>query len=126
MLLGASLLVALEVMIVAAVATLFSSFSTPFLSALFTLGFWLIGRSADTLAKLPKKQFGEQLVLLGSGLSKVFPNLQVYVPPRTLLLGEAVDVEPTTYYFRALVMSVAWAGALLALATVIFKKRDFL
>lgn len=126
MLLGASLLTFLEVCIVAAVATLFSSFSTPFLSALFTLGFFLIGRSADTLAKLPKKQFGEQIVLVGKGMARVFPNLQVYVPPRTLLTGEAVDVDPSAYYLRAVIMALAWALGLLALASVIFKRRDFL
>src|SRR5262249_36152801 len=43
--LNASLLTFLEVAIVTAVATFFASFSTPFLSALLTIGLWLVGRS---------------------------------------------------------------------------------
>src|SRR5262245_59507489 len=48
--LASSALAFLELGIIAAWATLFSSFSTPFLSALFTLGILIIGRNADSLA----------------------------------------------------------------------------
>ena len=47
----------IEVGIIAAWATFFSSFSTPFLSALFTVGMLFIGRNTDMLAKLPAKYF---------------------------------------------------------------------
>ena len=47
-----------EVGIVAAVATLFASFSSPFLTALFTLVVFLIGRSADSMAHLPRSSSG--------------------------------------------------------------------
>lgn len=51
--LGGALLSFAEVAIVAAIATFFASFSTPFISALLTLGVWLVGRSADSLAHMP-------------------------------------------------------------------------
>ena len=39
----------MEVMVVAAIAIFFSSFSTPFLSGAFTLGLFIVGRSWDDL-----------------------------------------------------------------------------
>jgi ABC-type transport system involved in multi-copper enzyme maturation permease subunit len=124
--LGSSLLTLLEVGIVAAIATLFSSFSTPFLSALLTIGVFLVGRSAESLARLPVKTFGQLVHDLGVLLSKVFPNLHVYVPPRPLLTGEAADARFSTHVALAFAMALAWAVGLLATASFIFKKRDFL
>jgi hypothetical protein len=124
--LGGSTLAFLEVAIIAAVGTLFSSFSTPFLSALLTLWVMLIGRNADLLAQLPVNYFGQAIHKGGVVLSKVVPNLQVYVPPRPLLSGEAVGEPLGSYLAMAALASIAWAAGLLALASFIFRKRDFL
>ena len=124
--LASGVLTLLEVGIIAAIATLFSAFSTPFLSALLTIWVFLIGRSADSLARLPVKTFGPLLHNLGVLLSKVFPNLQIYVPPRPLLTGEAMNGTLSSHVALALGMTVAWAVGLLATASFIFKKRDFL
>lgn len=115
-----------EVGIIAAWATLFSSFSTPFLSALLTIGVWIVGRQADALANLPEKFFGSVVAALGKGLSKIVPNLQVYVPPRPLMTGEAADVAISSYMLWAIVSSIAWTVGLLAAASLVFRKRDFL
>jgi ABC-type transport system involved in multi-copper enzyme maturation permease subunit len=53
-----SLLALAEVAIVSAIAMLFSSFSSPFLTAIFTMMLFVIGRSADSLGHLPQKTFG--------------------------------------------------------------------
>src|SRR5450432_1159933 len=60
--LGSALLTLLEVSVVTAIATVFSSFSSPFLSAVFTFGVFVAGRSADTMAHLPARVFGAPLV----------------------------------------------------------------
>jgi ABC-type transport system involved in multi-copper enzyme maturation permease subunit len=124
--LGSSALAFIEVGIVAAFATLFSAFSTPFLSSLLTLGIVLVGRSADSLARLPVKQFGQRIHDAGVALSKIVPNLQVYVPARPLLAGEVEGQALLPYIGMAAVAGVAWAVGLLAAATLIFKRRDFL
>jgi ABC-type transport system involved in multi-copper enzyme maturation permease subunit len=124
--LGSALLTVLEVGIVAGVGTLFSSFSTPFLSAVLTFGVFLIGRSADSLARLPVKYFGQALHDIGVVLSKIVPNLQIYVPPRPLLTGEAIDPPLLSYLLMASAVGVAWSVGLLTIASFIFKKRDFL
>lgn len=124
--LGQTLLTLMEVSIVAAITLVFAAFSSPFLTGIFSLSVFLVGRSADTLARLPERVFGAAIKELGELLSKIFPNLMLYAPPRTLLTGEAVGVEFWPYVGRAGLQSVAWTVGLLILAAVIFRRRDFL
>lgn len=124
--LGGAALALLEVAIVAGFGVLFASFSTPFLSALLTLGVILIGRNADVLATLPTRFFGHFIHAAGVFLSRVVPNLQVYVPPRPLLSGEAVGEPLGSYFGMAALASVGWAVGLLSVSSFVFRKRDFL
>ena len=124
--LGLGILTMCEVSIVTGLATLFSSFSSPFLTAVFTFALFLIGRSADTLARLPVRVFGPFLRDLGGALSRVVPNLMLYVPPRPLLTGEAANVALWPYVAGATLHALAWAVVLLALASLIFRRRDFI
>lgn len=114
-----------EVGIIAALATLFSSFSSPFLTATCTLMVVIIGRSADTLAHLPKKLFGSTLTALGGGLAHVVPNLHVYVPARSLLLGQVVGQRVWPYVGMAALQALAYATALLVIGALAFRERDF-
>lgn len=123
---GSALLTLCEVVVVASMATLFSSFSTPFLTAVFTFSLFVVGRSADALAKLPAKVFGETIKAMGDAVSKVVPNLMVYVPPRPLLTGEAAGSSLGSYLLVAAGQSLAWCVFLLVVASAIFRKRDFL
>ncbi len=116
----------LEIGIVAAFVTLFASFSTPFLSALFALGIFIVGRNADTLARLPIKTFGQSVHDFFAAVSKVVPNLQIYVPPRSLLLGEVASVDLSAYLGMACLTSIGWALGLLTVAVLVFNERDFL
>jgi hypothetical protein len=59
-------------------------------------------------------------------MSRVVPNLYVYVPPRPLLSGEAVGEPLGRYMAMAASASVAWSVGLLAVASFVFRKRDFL
>jgi ABC-type transport system involved in multi-copper enzyme maturation permease subunit len=123
---GASATLALlEIAIVTAFATLFSSFSTPFLSAILTLGVVVVGRSADALARLPAGFFGEAIHAWGERISRRVPNLQLYVPPRPLLTGEAVDADTSGYLLLAAANALGWSVLLLAVAAVVFRRRDF-
>lgn len=121
----AGLLTVGEAAIIAAVATLFSAFSSPFLTAIFTLGVFLVGRSADTLARLPARIFGQAVHDVANVASRVVPNLQVYVPPRALLLGDVPDVSLERFVAMALVHAAFYAAGLLTLAAVLFRRRDF-
>jgi ABC-type transport system involved in multi-copper enzyme maturation permease subunit len=124
--LAASALTVCEVCIVVAIATFFSSFTSPFLTAIFTFGVFVIGRSADSLARLPLKFFGEPIHSFGVALSRVVPNLMLYVPPRPLLTGEASGVSLGTYMLLCSSHALAWSAVLLSLASLLFRRRDFL
>ncbi len=123
---ASAVLILCEVSVVTAVAMLFSSFSSPFLTAIFTLGLFVVGRSADTLAALPERVFGAGIHGAGTVLSKVVPNLMVYQPPRSLLTGESAGSELGSYLAGAALHAAAWSVFLLASATLIFRRRDFL
>ena len=119
------MLCAIEVLVLASVALLFSSFSTPFLTGAFTVGVWLLGRSADDMASLKSRQLGEALTRLLHFLAEVVPNLQLYVPGRALLVGEGtIGLWP--YVAESAAYGLLYAAIMLALAMVIFRRRDFL
>ncbi len=120
-----ALLTLAEVGVVGAVAMLFSSFSSPFLTAIFTVMVFMIGRSSDTLSNLPARLFGDLVRTVGMGLARVVPNLNVYVPPRPLLLEQIPGVAIASYVARAWVNATLYAAILLALSALIFRRRDF-
>ncbi|MFO0592781.1 MAG: ABC transporter permease [Polyangiaceae bacterium] len=124
--LGSAALSLIEVSVVSAVVLLFSSFSTPFISAMLTIGLFIVGRNADMLPRLPVKMFGQTIHDMGVLLSKIVPNLQLYVPPRPLLTGEALNANLPVYYGQALLHGAAWTLGLFATASFFFKRRDFL
>jgi Cu-processing system permease protein len=118
-------LCAVEVLVLAAVALLFSAFSTPFLTGVFTMGIWLLGRSADDMATMKSKQVGDSVRGLLHFLAEVLPNLQLYVPGRTLLSG-AGKVGVWQYVAQSAAYGVAYAVLLLCCAAFVFRRRDFL
>ena len=123
--LASCLLTLCESAIITAVATLFSSFSSPFLTAVFTLSVFLIGRSADTLAHLPAKQVGAATKEAAGVLARIVPNLQAYVPARPILLGQVPDLPTWPLVAKAAGQSLAYSIVMLAFATLIFRRRDF-
>jgi Cu-processing system permease protein len=120
-----ALLTLAEVAIVGAIAMVFSSFSSPFLTAIFTAMLFLIGRSADTMGNIPERYFGRTVRTIGVVLAKIVPNLNVYVPARPLLLGQLSNVPVWSYVARAWVNGICYAVVLLAMSALIFRKRDF-
>jgi hypothetical protein len=122
--LGASSLAFLEVMIVSAIATLFSAFSSPFLSAVFTIGVFIVGRETSTLGRLPVRVFGETVKRMGAFLVKVIPNLEVYVPPRPLLTGEVPSSSLAVHLGLASAQALGWSVGLLVVSSFIFQRRD--
>jgi ABC-type transport system involved in multi-copper enzyme maturation permease subunit len=114
-----------EVFVVTAVALLFSSFSTPFLTGAFTLGTWVVGRSADTMVAMQSRELPAELKALVAGLSHVVPNLSLYVPPHQTLEASAQG-GPLAYVATAMGYAVLYSAILLALASLVFRRRDFL
>lgn len=112
-----------EAAIVTAVSMVFGAFSTPFLTAVLTVGIVLIGRNADLLARLPERTFGPQVVAVGRGMARVVPNLQLYVPPRIVAMGHSGSLS--TYLAEAVSYGALYAAVLLVASALIFRRRDF-
>lgn len=115
---------AVEVLVLAAVAILFSSFSSPFLTGIFTLGIWVLGRSADDMATMKSKQLSASIRQVLKIAAEVLPNLQLYVPGRTLLTGQS-KVLLWPYVATSAGYGLLYATLMLIAAAVIFQRRDF-
>jgi ABC-type transport system involved in multi-copper enzyme maturation permease subunit len=124
-LIGSTTLSLCEIAVVIAIANLFASFSSPFLTAMLTLGIVVVGRSADTLARLPERVFGDTISSAAKVIAKVVPNLMTYVPARPLLTGELPGSNLPAYVGSASIMALGWILLLLTLSSLLFSRRDF-
>ena len=112
-------LVYVELMIVVAVALLFSSFSTPALSALLTFFVFVIGHFSADLKGLGAAG-GARLVF--AALYYLLPNLSNYAYITAASHGET----PTpSNFFGAVLYGLAYIAVLLAASTLVFKRRNF-
>ncbi len=118
----AVILIFLKLMIITAVALLFSTFTTPTLSAIFTLSFFVIGHFVNDI-----KSFGKEsdnlLYQWGSNvLYYLIPNLSNYNH-----LGDAsygIAMTPSDF-LNALAIGLVTTCLILAVAIFIFQRRDF-
>jgi ABC-type transport system involved in multi-copper enzyme maturation permease subunit len=118
----AVLLIYLELVILTAVALLFSSFSTPALSALLTFFVFIIGHfSADLRAFASSMGTGSARLLFGA-LYYLLPNLSNY----SFMTQAAHGQMPTaSALLGALLYAIIYSAVLLAAATLIFNRRNF-
>jgi Cu-processing system permease protein len=116
-----------EVLVLCAVALMFSAFSTPFLTALFTTGVWLVGRSADLMVQMKSKMLPELVRDVLRELVRVWPNFNLFVPGSHTLTGAGDALGgPSAYVASSMGYAVLYSALLLAFAAWVFRKRDFL
>ena len=122
----ALLLVMGEVMVLSAVALVFSAFSTPFLTALLTMGVWVVGRSADLMINMKSRIIPQEVKDLLGMLVHVWPNFNLFVPGRNALTSYAADASPPAYVATSLGYACLYSTVLLVAAALIFRRRDFI
>jgi ABC-type transport system involved in multi-copper enzyme maturation permease subunit len=118
----------MEILTVAAIAIFFSSFSTPFLSGIFAFAMWLIGRLTPDI--LVATQSGSPWIRATARTAlEIVPDLHLFSPSGRELDGVAVSVHgdfvPWSYVGMASLHGAGWIVGLLALACVLFHRRDF-
>lgn len=121
LLLKALYLYMLEVLLVAALAIFFASFSSPYLSGFFTLGLFAVGRSLPALDSLAEKMDARLAHLLLKGLFYALPDLADFNLGTRAVNGvdiPAADVVVLTLY------GIGYLVLLLVIAAVIFSRRD--
>lgn len=119
-----------ELLVVTAVAVLFSTFSSPFLSGLFTLVLCVIGLSTDSM-RLLMKRLPEGVQILFKVTMHVLPDLRMFYVSGTMLNNRYVTVHDGKYVDWAYVAmasgyGLSYAACALLLSILIFSRRDFI
>jgi ABC-type transport system involved in multi-copper enzyme maturation permease subunit len=127
-LLPAVYLIFFSLALTTALALVFSSFSTPALSAAFTFFLWVIGHFNRDLLEFGRLTHSSLLEGLCSVLYYVIPNLSnfAWIDSRNVILSAGYG-QPVNWGVVGWVSvyGVLYCTALLILATVIFSRRDF-
>ncbi|MFW5735690.1 MAG: ABC transporter permease [Oceanidesulfovibrio sp.] len=133
----AILFIFLEMIVLTAVATMFSSVSTPVLSAVFTSIFYVVGHLADKIYELAVHvrnpgPAAQELARTGSeagyyilmGIFYLFPNLNVFNIRNEAVYGIYRHYD---YGYPGAIMAFAFFQAVLflALGILVFRRRNF-
>ena len=118
----AVLLIYMELMILTAVALLFSSFSSPALSALLTFFIFIIGHFSADLKQLAASMGTTSTRWLFAALYYLLPNLSNY----SFITPAAHGQRPgAAQLLAASLYAFVYIAILLAAATLIFNRRNF-
>lgn len=121
-LLAAIVLIFGELMLVTAVALFFSTFSSPLLSALLTLGLWVAGHFNSDLRHFETVLDVQPVAWVARVLYYLLPNLAPFDVKAEVVYGIPVAMSHVAY---TLVYAALYISALLAAAIAIFRQRDF-
>jgi ABC-type transport system involved in multi-copper enzyme maturation permease subunit len=119
---GAISLIFLELTILTAVAIMFSSFSTPALSALLTFFVFVIGHFSASLREVAQ--------VLGSKPAQIFFDAIYYLLPNLSHFSFITETSnslatPASMLGEALLYALAYDMILLTITVVIFSRRNF-
>jgi Cu-processing system permease protein len=119
---SALVLIAMELAIIVAVATLFSSFTTPMLASLFTLGVYVMGHLTRDLLQIGKAAETQSAQLLGRVLYRVLPDLEAFN-----LSVQAVHQLPISpeEVWKPILYGVGYASLMIFAGAWLFNRRDF-
>ena len=115
-------LAAIELALVVAFATVFSSFTTPMLAALFTTGIYAIGHLSRDLRDFGATSESEAVRLASQALYRILPDLESF--NFTIQALHALPI-PSSEVLLAVVYGVGYSALLLLLGVVVFERRDF-
>ncbi|MDH5667353.1 MAG: ABC transporter permease [Nitrospira sp.] len=121
-LLQAVSLIFIELLVVTALAMLFSTFSSATVSASLTLGLFAVGHLTQDLKGIAEKSHNDMMTAIMTGIYYLCPNLELLNIKGPAAAGISVSL---TYQAWATAYGLLYAGMLLAVACVIFQRRDF-
>jgi ABC-type transport system involved in multi-copper enzyme maturation permease subunit len=124
----ATVLAWVEVLTVAAIAIFFSSFSTPFLAGIFSLAMWVIGRVTPDIQDAMRAAAAWIRVTARVAL-EIVPDIHLFSPSGRMIEGAHVTIHGDFvcwgFVGLASLHGLGWIVGLLALACVLFHRRDF-
>jgi ABC-type transport system involved in multi-copper enzyme maturation permease subunit len=127
---AASALIFFETMLVISAALFFTSFSSPFLSGLFTFGLFAAGRGADLIAQLANKDSMSASAPLLKAAGKIIPNFYLFYPSGKMVEGSWATVHAqfvsSGYLASTVAYAVAYTTVFLAAAVLLLYRRDLI
>ena len=115
-------LVAVELAVVVAFATLFSSFATPFLAACYSVGLYLVGHLTRDLRGLGAASDSAAVQQVTVWIHRIFPDLSALNRGIEAVHGLPIPLPEVGF---ALLMGTAWCLGFLLVAVMVFERRDF-
>ena len=119
---GSIALIFLELTIITGVAILFSSFSSPALSALLTFFVFLIGHFSTSLRDLAANLGSLSAEYLFDSIYYLLPNFSHFTFVTNAAHG---DVPPLPMFAGSLLYAIVFDGILIAATSLIFSRRNF-
>ena len=117
----AAFMASLELAVITACAVLFSAISTPVLSALYTIGVYLVGQWSYDLRAF-SSHFPEPLSWVFQLAANIVPNLPMF---NIRTLAANAQVAHPMHLGLAAVYALVYCSCALCLATAAFESRDF-
>ncbi|HDI51499.1 hypothetical protein B5M50_01525 [candidate division KSB1 bacterium 4484_219] len=117
----AILLIYVEIMVVIALATFFSTFTSPMISALLTICLFVVGHLSPILKLFLHTHTNTIFKLILQGIYYTVPNLE-YFNIRTAVV-ESLPL-PHHFLFYALFYGIGYVGILLLISSFIFRRKD--
>lgn len=112
----------LEALTMLAVTLLFGVIIRPFLTIACALGIFLIGHWIENLLYFSRKGENESFRIMGEIVSRAIPNLERF-NWRSLVTYQ--DAPDWNIVGSSSLFALAWVVALISLAVVVFRRRDF-
>lgn len=119
-LIPAIFLIYVELAIVAAMAVLFSSFSSPFMTGVFTAGLFIVGRVTHELGQFGERSESELFRLVATSAQKVF-DLEAFDIRARVVHDFPVYREDVIY---ALIYAFFLIALFLGISIIAFNRRD--
>jgi ABC-type transport system involved in multi-copper enzyme maturation permease subunit len=107
---------------VIALALFFSTFSSPMLSAALTFGLYVVGHFSGDLRNFQQVVDSPVAAAFARGLYWVLPNLAQFDVKSDVVHGVSV---PIGYMALTGVYAATYIAMLLAIASLVFSRRDF-
>jgi ABC-type transport system involved in multi-copper enzyme maturation permease subunit len=118
---GAVILIAVEMVVIVAASIFFSSFTTPTLAAIFTIGFYVSGHLNDLVGIGKEQQNNVVWNFLLKSLYYILPNLEHFNIRSRIVYNLAI---PDGFITGAVCYGVLYTGLLLVFSMILFSKKD--
>ncbi len=112
----------MELVLLVCLASFFSTFTTPVLSAIFTISLFVIGHVTKDLVVFGARSSSAVVKGAAKALYYILPNLELFNWKNEVVYGGARSAAPI---LPAAGYLLAYAGAVLILACLLFTRKDF-